>query len=614
MAKKMRVLLTALVSVCGVWGALGDEPRVVIPEKPVLVERYADGLQAMLPCESTWRYMCGSDTTGFTNDDLMDIAASCAALGAQGVTATINNTAAQSGFDVVFNIVGSIPIGAADALAVAETVIESAFTDPITVTIELSFADLGPTVLGSTGSFQLSDSWSSSRAGLVSGMDSDDTIQSFLPIGGTIPVRYDASSAAVTDENQVFWTTANYRATIGSVVAPVDATMQYSNQFSWDFDPSNGISGGAFSFVDVVIHEVGHAMGFVSGVDFRFNDINSLDIYRFQFTDGAGDYNPDDTAEFQTTPRTADFNNPNDDAVSDIISGEYRMSDGDPNQASHFREQGGCSPTTNIGIMDPLFSSACTFLGRGYFSDADLDMFDAIGYDYVAGSPPSIVAQPSSTVVCAGDTAELTVVATGDAPLSYQWFNIFLVPIPGATGATLSIPNAQESDDSFYFCTVTNPAGAIDSFVVAITVDQAPSITSQPGSQTVDEGDDVTFTVIAAGDGSLGYQWRQGGVDITGETSASYTINGAIPADDGAYDVRITNACGEITSAEAVLTVTPGVCLADVNGDGNLDPLDFNAWLSALNGDLPGCDQNGDGICEPIDFAAWLGNYNAGCP
>ncbi|MEO1534364.1 MAG: hypothetical protein AAFS11_02220 [Planctomycetota bacterium] len=52
---------------------------------------------------------------------------------------------------------------------------------------------------------------------------------------------------------------------------------------------------------------------------------------------------------------------------------------------------------------------------------------------------------------------------------------------------------------------------------------------------------------------------------------------------------------------------------ADVNGDGELTPADFNAWVVAFNTQAPECDQNGDGFCGPADFNPWVQNYNFGC-
>ncbi|MCA9274139.1 MAG: immunoglobulin domain-containing protein [Phycisphaerales bacterium] len=612
MKKRMMNALTGCLAVSA--GLAGAQPlHVVIPEKASIVERYADGSQASLPTETVWRYMCGSDTTGLTEADLLEIAVNHADLVDQGVT-TINNTSGRGGIDVIFNVSGSLPSGASGALAIAEAAIESNFSDPTTVIVSLSFANLGSGVLGATGSSYVTETYANTRAGLVNGMDGDDSIQSFLPTGTTIPVLYNESSTTITNENRVFVTRANYKAGIGSS-GGTDASMQYNTNFNWDFDPTNGVSTSSYSFVDVIIHEVGHAMGFTSGSDFRTNDMEALDLYRFQRLDGSGDYNPDTTAEFQTTPRTVDLIN-TDNENSDIISAEYRMSDGSPYQTSHFREQGNCSPTTNIGIMDPAFSNGCTFFSRGYYSDGDIDMFDAIGYDVVNGNPPSIITQPSPDTVCQGQTAQLTVVATGDAPLSYQWYDLFLAPVSGATSATLSITNAQESDEGLYFCRVTNPLGSVDSSFAMITVDQGPSISDQPDSQTINEGDNVTFTVVANGTPTLTYQWRKNGSNIGGATGTSYTINNATPADDGNYSVVVSNGCGNTTSSNAALTVNPdmGVCLPDVNHDGIVSPADFSAWVAAFNTMAPECDQNADGSCTPADFSAWVANYNAGCP
>ncbi|MEO0630761.1 MAG: immunoglobulin domain-containing protein, partial [Planctomycetota bacterium] len=138
--------------------------------------------------------------------------------------------------------------------------------------------------------------------------------------------------------------------------------------------------------------------------------------------------------------------------------------------------------------------------------------------------------------------------------------------------------------------------------------------TSQPSSQTVDEGDPVSFSVSAtfAND----FQWRRNGTPIPGATSSTFNIGSATPADDGVYTVAVTNDCDTVISNGATLTVTPAPsdCLADVNGNGVADPGDFNAWVIAFNNQAPECDQNGDGNCDPSDFNAWVLNFNAGCP
>ena len=60
-----------------------------------------------------------------------------------------------------------------------------------------------------------------------------------------------------------------------------------------------------------------------------------------------------------------------------------------------------------------------------------------------------------------------------------------------------------------------------------------PSITSQPLSQSVNQGANATFTVSASGSTPLSYQWRLDGANIAGATASSYTRSNVQPADAG---------------------------------------------------------------------------------
>lgn len=88
-----------------------------------------------------------------------------------------------------------------------------------------------------------------------------------------------------------------------------------------------------------------------------------------------------------------------------------------------------------------------------------------------------------------------------------------------------------------------------------------PSITTQPQSATVTEGESVSFSLAASGSG-LSYQWQQssdGGqswTDISGATSVSYKTGATTLQMNGTqYRCVITNAVGSVTSAAATLTV-----------------------------------------------------------
>ncbi|MCK4661001.1 MAG: immunoglobulin domain-containing protein [Phycisphaerae bacterium] len=85
----------------------------------------------------------------------------------------------------------------------------------------------------------------------------------------------------------------------------------------------------------------------------------------------------------------------------------------------------------------------------------------------------------------------------------------------------------------------------------------APSISSHPDSQTVCEGDPVTFCVTAGGTLPLSYQWRKDDENIAGATESCYTIDPVVPSDEGMYDVVVTNACGSVGCNPATLVVDP---------------------------------------------------------
>ncbi len=86
-----------------------------------------------------------------------------------------------------------------------------------------------------------------------------------------------------------------------------------------------------------------------------------------------------------------------------------------------------------------------------------------------------------------------------------------------------------------------------------------PSITSQPVSQTVNEGSPVSFNVIAIGTG-LNYQWQFQSVNISGATNTSYNLTSATTNNVGIYAVIVSNPGGSVTSSNAVLAVIPPSC------------------------------------------------------
>src|SRR6266498_1455161 len=82
-----------------------------------------------------------------------------------------------------------------------------------------------------------------------------------------------------------------------------------------------------------------------------------------------------------------------------------------------------------------------------------------------------------------------------------------------------------------------------------------PVITAQPQSQTNVVGSTLTLAVEATGTQRLSYQWRKGGVTVTGATDATLLFTDLQSSNAGNYTVVVTNIEGAVTSAVALVRV-----------------------------------------------------------
>ena len=90
---------------------------------------------------------------------------------------------------------------------------------------------------------------------------------------------------------------------------------------------------------------------------------------------------------------------------------------------------------------------------------------------------PSISVQPASQTVTVGQTAMFTVMATGTAPLSYQWQKDG-ASISAATSSSYTTPPITSADNGAKFqVVISNPAGSMSSNEATLTV--TPGLTLQ---------------------------------------------------------------------------------------------------------------------------------------
>jgi len=188
---------------------------------------------------------------------------------------------------------------------------------------------------------------------------------------------------------------------------------------------------------------------------------------------------------------------------------------------------------------------------------------------------PVIVTQPTATSACAGNTATFSVGATGSG-LTYQWQvntgtgYVDLTnsgPYSNVNTSTLSIVAAATMNGYLFRCIIVGTCPPNDTTVaVALSINTAPNITTQPPTTFAGcAGGSTTVGVAATGTG-LSYQWQVNtGAGFTNITGAPYsgfntntlTISGLSSSMVGyIYRVQISGTClPNVTSTTATLNV-----------------------------------------------------------
>jgi N-acetylneuraminic acid mutarotase len=189
-------------------------------------------------------------------------------------------------------------------------------------------------------------------------------------------------------------------------------------------------------------------------------------------------------------------------------------------------------------------------------------------------APPTITSNPADVTAVVGDSVSLSVSASGTGTLSYQWRKDGAL-ISGATGATLTLASVATGDAGQYDCVVSNSIGASTipavSTAATLTINAAPVITAQPASTVTAVGSTAHFTVAATASGTLSYQWRKGGTNLSGATAAQLDVPVSGASDGGSFDCVVSSTLNgtvaSTTSDAATLTVNvaPSITLQPSN-------------------------------------------------
>jgi uncharacterized repeat protein (TIGR03803 family) len=176
----------------------------------------------------------------------------------------------------------------------------------------------------------------------------------------------------------------------------------------------------------------------------------------------------------------------------------------------------------------------------------------------------TVVLSPKSQTNYASSAVTFTAAAFTPELLNYQWQKdgTNLVEdgrLSGTTNSTLTIANVSDADAASYSAVVSDATGSVTTSNAVLTVNDYLFIASQPQSQTVGLGSNVTFTATVYGAPPFVFQWYFNGTTVgspsTGTNSSSYTLTNVGTNQSGNYSVLVVNDYGNVTSSNAVLTV-----------------------------------------------------------
>ena len=344
-----------------------------------------------------------------------------AALAATLLGAASVSVPASAGTTIILNGLDTISNnGARNGYKIAAKYWESVLTNNATVAFNVDFAQLDPGVLAQAGSARTDVATSTIYAAMLakasSSLDASAmaSLSAQMAAGGGSGVNMvlsslddtsvkfydtDHTGGAFVSNNDTTYANNSVLKALGLLGGTgVDAEITFSSDITFDFDPSDGIAVGATDFIGVAIHEMGHGLGFVSGVDFYdvygcpngpgcgfFTDeefatiggLNStLDLFRYGSV-GVLDWSVGTPSYFSIDGGLTEFN-----GNSNFSSGSFN---GDGWQASHWQAPRSvvnpaaftCNKANRVGIMNPYLCSGQT----GDVTVEDIAAMDAMGWN-----------------------------------------------------------------------------------------------------------------------------------------------------------------------------------------------------------------------------------------
>ncbi|MGB0368072.1 MAG: choice-of-anchor Q domain-containing protein, partial [Flavobacteriales bacterium] len=203
------------------------------------------------------------------------------------------------------------------------------------------------------------------------------------------------------------------------------------------------------------------------------------------------------------------------------------------------------------------------------------------------GSSTTITSQPQGASQCENTNVTFSASVTG-TNISYQW-QLDGQDLSGATFPNLIVNGLTQSDEGDYTCVVTGTCGVETTNIATLVVKDPAAITTTVSDFTECEGEDVTFSVSATGDG-LSYAWIDQTGYIAGETGSSLSLTDVQASDAGSYTVEVAGTCGAPVADAGDLTVNAIPVPVITENLGMLETGVFDTYQWYIDGNI----QNGE--------------------
>ena len=230
----------------------------------------------------------------------------------------------------------------------------------------------------------------------------------------------------------------------------------------------------------------------------------------------------------------------------------------------------------------------------GFTQSTANDTYVVPGLGYIEVGSARAGVQTTNVAISAGQTVSVLGFATGQQPITNQWWEVgspnILLSTTTSDYANLAISNAASGNSGTYFLTASNALGGEMSANVTVTVTAIPvGISQQPTNLTVFANYQASFFTTATGTPPISYQWLRNGSFIPGATSNSYSLFAYYPTNNGdVYACLASNVVGStpysITSSNAILTVLPNLAYPQEFLHGYHTNLTQNSYSGTVGG------------------------------